>query len=815
MPVGQRYDYMLNGKGFMLARGQYKGRAWQRTGTPDTPGTRTETDAKYGAVADQLDHPEVWDDWSGGFGQAYRRAGENTYHWAENFDARFPRQLVHCQALRLIADTLASPTSSDPRGRNVCVEHFLDAPPRDVLRPPPGTGVVWWLGEHATEAQPTGLASEGSAFAVTDLAGSYLPWVGKPAIFGSFIFVGMATGNFQRITLFDISYGTGDCNAPGVDFVTAGGRLWRSLGTNYRPTVLRSLAAGADSTATANWSASLGVGTDVLPIQDLMAFEDQVFVGMPNGLYAGDQSGTFVNVLEDLSYQTHYDNCRDIVVHNGQVIVQHVAGVFSYQPNDYVARVAEIGPPVQNQRGPIQGMVRCLRGFGPWLYAGLWTGSQSHLLVGEQDGRGYRWHTQQRLPHIARVHRLHFDGITTSSGAARSVPNRLWVATDASIGATGTAPIYYLPVPRLNGNPLAPDPVFSANYVGSARIDLGAVDGGAPSTLKVYRSVELWADNLASAAQWCDVYYTVDGLTRAKLGTVAQSPKSTLYFPAGDPAQMANLCSNPGLEAGTTGWTASDVTMAQSAEQAHGGTKSLKLTGNVGGQTDAYAVNTVTGWVPGQRFTVTAWIYVPTLFTPPSSSGLRIVLIDFVNGVSEGALSAMATVAGQWQQLTVSKVIRQGTGSVAVRLYLGDQAGTSVCYFDDVLYTTPTMGQSIALSLESFTASAGVTPIYRSVVLRGATRPKSIDQVTAVTRIADNMLDRQGGLMRPGAVMLGELRQMTVPDTGPVPLVDLTGAAHLVSVLPPVDEQEVYQQGSEEPEVAATVRLAVLSFSGA
>src|SRR3990172_4070578 len=100
-PVNQSADFFLNAKPYMLARTEpFKGRAWQRTGQPDTPSRRSEIDAKYGVVEDTLDHPEVWDDWSGGFGQAYRRAGENTYHWAENFDARWSRQLVHCQTLQ-------------------------------------------------------------------------------------------------------------------------------------------------------------------------------------------------------------------------------------------------------------------------------------------------------------------------------------------------------------------------------------------------------------------------------------------------------------------------------------------------------------------------------------------------------------------------------------------------------------------------------------------------------------------------------------------------------------------------------------------
>ena len=191
-------------------------------------------------------------------------------------------------------------------------------------------------------------------------------------------------------------------------------------------------------------------------------------------------------------------------------------------------------------------------------------------------------------------------------------------------------------------------------------MDLGIVDWNAPSTPKVFRAVDLWAENLASGAQWTDVYYTIDGGTRTKLGTIAKSPKDSLYF--------------------------------------------------------------------------------------------------------------LSTV-----------------GSYAT-------------------------GQSIALSLESFTASYGVTPIYRAVVLRGALRPKSIDEITVVVMIADEVRDRQGAPLRSGAVMLEELRTLTQSAT-PTTLVDLAGATQQVLVLAPVSEQELYQHGETDPEIAAMVKLAVLAFS--
>jgi hypothetical protein len=194
-------------------------------------------------------------------------------------------------------------------------------------------------------------------------------------------------------------------------------------------------------------------------------------------------------------------------------------------------------------------------------------------------------------------------------------------------------------------------------------MDLGAVDWGAPGTPKVFRSVEVWADALASGAQYGDLYYDVDRSgSWTLLGRAQTSPKTTLYFPAGE---------------------------------------------------------------------------------------------------------------GTWVS-----------------------------------------GQSIELSLRSFTASAAYTPVYRSIILRGALRPKSVDIISAVVRIADNVADREGITMRPGATMLAELRDMAALDS-PVRLVDLAGGNAWVNVLQPVSEQETYQKGDENPEIAATIKLAVTTFSGA
>ena len=299
----------------------------------------------------------------------------------------------------------------------------------------------------------------------------------------------------------------------------------------------------------------------------------------------------------------------------------------------------------------------------------MWTGSQSWVLVGgvEASSRGnpYNWHTLQLLPHTAKINRIHFDSITNASGQYSEIPTRMWVSTDASFGAqtNATAPLYVAPVPRLNQNPLT-DLSFTPNYCGSARIDFPYTDYQMPGVYKLYRTVEVYADNLLSGAQYADVWATIDNGNRQYIGRAQQSPKSTLYF-------------------------------------------------------------------PGDNGT-------------------------FLSGIA------------------------------------------------------------IQLSIESYTFSSTVTPVYRSVVLRGPVIPRSVDVVPAVVHSADGLIDRFGNEMRDGATMISELRNLADPMQGgrnPVLLQDLAGATQFVRVLPSIEEQEIHQVGDRPLEVAATIRLACLDFT--
>ena len=653
MPTERQHDITLGGRGFMLARKeQVEGRVWDRQGRAQLPGGQVTGQTERGILPPQVNHQVEWNDWSGGYGYAYWSPDHpNTLHWSENFDYRFPRQLVHCQSLQLLSARYAS--------ASVQAYRFAEVPLPGVATPPAGAAAVLVLGEgYAAHFVPTGLMTAGSAFDFSvekEQAG--LTFDGRPATYGSFTYVPNSDGSGIYMRTHAGAWAQGDI--PSESFLPAGSRLWRKTDRN----LLSSCAVqGTAVFSASNWSATFNIGAGDLPITDLVDLSGQVFAGMADGLYAGDASGTFYNVLSDLRGQRNSDNARDLCVHQGGILVPHSGGLWHYRPSGYstfYAEAKDVGPVSQGAKSPVVGRIRCVTAFGGWAYAGLWTGSQSYILGGHEGTTGqYNWTVMQSLPHDTKVSRLFIDSITTPSGGGRELPARLWVATEQPTSAVGTAGIYFCPTPRMNQNPLAPDPSFSANYVGSARADFPALDFLGITML--HKSVEIWSDNLASGSRYADVYYKVDSGPRTLLGRAATSPKSTVYFPA-----------------------------------------------------------------------------------------------------------------------------------------------------DGATFVT---GKQIELSLESFTHSAHMSPVYRSIILNSTARPVSADIVTAQVRVADNLRDRRGAPMRPGASMLSELRAFARGET-PQMLVDLAGASQWVAVINPVGEQEAFQSGTDAPEVLAQVTMAVLDFT--
>ncbi len=255
MPVNMETDLSLNGLGFMLYRDPTsRARSWTRAGEADIPARKQADDVKYGDLPDDVDHPEVWEDWAGGFGDYYRLDNQrNHYHYSENMDARFSRQLIHAQQPQLLAARYGSV--------NINIDSLIDVPLPSVAIPPAGAGAILAVGRGivASFTPTTIYSTPGSMFDVNYEAtgGGALGFGHHPAVFGSYAWLPNTNGSGFYRRGHDLTYTLSDCMTARW-FEIAAGRMWRSHNRGY----MQSVAIGADPLITANWSATLPLATN-------------------------------------------------------------------------------------------------------------------------------------------------------------------------------------------------------------------------------------------------------------------------------------------------------------------------------------------------------------------------------------------------------------------------------------------------------------------------------------------------------------------------------------------------------------------------
>lgn len=160
----------------------------------------------------------------------------------------------------------------------------------------------------------------------------------------------------------------------------------------------------------------------------------------------------------------------------------------------------------------IRGAPQAVVGTGRWLYWTLYTaGGQGWLL--RHDLR-----TQVSLP-LARL------------GTSPPVALALWTESGPPylFATAGTGAIARIALPQ--GSEFPPDdPTY--RYTPRGTLQLPAHDLLLPAEQKVLLAVDVVADNLQAGTRWLTVYWHDEYGTRRLLGTVAQSPRGTVEFPA-------------------------------------------------------------------------------------------------------------------------------------------------------------------------------------------------------------------------------------------------------------------------------------------
>jgi hypothetical protein len=140
----------------------------------------------------------------------------------------------------------------------------------------------------------------------------------------------------------------------------------------------------------------------------------------------------------------------------------------------------------------------------------------------------------------------------------------------------------------------------------------------------------------------------------------------------------------------------------------------------------------------------------------------------------------------------------------------------------DTAYFTQGASQALGLQAQflvvlnpagnALTQDTKTTPGLRALAIRSTVRPRFNDVITAKVRISDGMSDRQGTPLRDANAMLADLRGFAKAGNA-FPITDVSGTIFPGVVIPPLDEQETYQGGSDYPDIIATVKIGVLDAS--
>ncbi len=140
-----------------------------------------------------------------------------------------------------------------------------------------------------------------------------------------------------------------------------------------------------------------------------------------------------------------------------------------------------------------------------------------------------------------------------------------------------------------------------------------------------------------------------------------------------------NLCTNPSLEAGITGWAAGGTptpTVAQSAVWSWNRSKSLLITWATGNTFFPGAAITVTGLTVGVVYTFSAYVYVP-------AGNPAVQLIAAGSGLLAGsATSATNNIAGE--RLSVSFTATATSHTLGI-YPSGSPTSGQICYVDGIL----------------------------------------------------------------------------------------------------------------------------------
>jgi len=274
-------------------------------------------------------------------------------------------------------------------------------------------------------------------------------------------------------------------------------------------------------TTAANWGAVYPVGDPGSAITSMVELGELLYVGKTNGLYALGSSGLAQSLTPELRAYTNAENCVNTTGWHGSIWVPHIRGLLNYRnlgAQGFLVTPATPGQDV-DEDNPIRGQITALAGDNRWLFAALYTaGGDTYVLAGrtaqgEEQAYGMLiWHPLAKIV-AKKCECLHISGLWTNP--------RLFLGIGADVG--------YIVLPRHSDNPIQDS---NCRYQLSGSIYFPAHSWGTPTTVKIWKSVEIMGE-LLSAARYVDVYYRVDGLAWTKAGRAAIPLRHVMALPSG------------------------------------------------------------------------------------------------------------------------------------------------------------------------------------------------------------------------------------------------------------------------------------------
>jgi hypothetical protein len=502
-------DVLIDGQPYLLARREQLGRggrAWQVETVGASIAQQTPTEVRYGNQPATIEAPMVFKTAHKGYGDAQVQT-DGRYHYTVNVDARFPGMVIPGPAVTTLTI-----------GGTANVNGFFEM-----------DGLLFCIAGRyckAITADDVVVLSKdfGAGKAATDCA-----------VYNGTAYVGMGYSEafWQRPTgaaavgvYGTTKYGDGDVYDTDLTstWAQASGlymghvtpftdRLWASV------TAATVKSTAADPTVASNWTAAYAVGDPSTAITSLAELGDLLYIGKQNGLFTLGSDGIAHMATPELRSVVSGNNCVNVTPWHGSLWCPHVRGLLNYRSlgeQGFAVTPATPGSWVTDDN-PVRGRVTAMCGDNRWLYAALLTpDGDTYILAGREAFEGEQgplvWHPLAMLDDV-ECHAMHISGLWTNP--------RLFFGMDEDCG--------YIVLPRNGENPTQDN---NCEYSLSGSIYYPAHSWYAPTTPKLFKSIEVQGENI-TPARYLDVYYRVDGKGAWTLaGTATRSPRSVISLGA-------------------------------------------------------------------------------------------------------------------------------------------------------------------------------------------------------------------------------------------------------------------------------------------